>query len=160
MLKIYYVILVLCLSSILFGQDMKVEEVKIDNGPNLILISDNKTEYVGISLFVKLNENTSGLAHLGEHLVFGTNSKLSAGELDIISETLGTTIDAYTNYDFSVYKTIVKSSNVEDILKNLSYALLTPMCNEKEIELEKQIIDDEFSSNKYVSFDYVRNLLL
>ena len=157
-MKKILIIILIFFSVVLFGEEFNISESNLPGSPNVVFI-DTKGEYVSLSLFVKFGENQPGLAHLCEHLAFGTNSKMKNGDLDYICESMGATCDAYTNYDYSVYKIVVKRNYLPQILENLSYALLTPTPRENELKIEKKIIKDELSGREGVTFDFVRYTL-
>lgn len=142
-----------------FAQDLIISEKKVENGPNIVFIKGIQSDYVSLCVFVSLNEDTPGLAHLAEHMVFASNDKMKSGEFDRLCESLGSTCDAYTNYDFSVYKIITKKDNLPLVLDYMSKALLQEAPTQTELDLEKSIIKDEYSRKLSMGFDYIKNKL-
>lgn len=159
MKKVFFLIIILMLSISVFSQELIISEKKIENGPNIVFIKGTQSEYVSLCVFVALNEDTPGIGHLAEHIVFASNEKMKAGEFDRLCESLGSTCDAYTNYDYSVYKIIIKKDHLPLIIEYLSNALLQENPTEQELSLEKSIIKDEFSRKLSIGFDYIKNKL-
>lgn len=145
---------VICTCS--FCQELHLSEVRIKDGPSVIYINGDNSDYVGLSLFVKFSADIPGLAHLAEHMAFASNSKMKSGDLDFIFENMGATCDAYTNYDYSVYKTVVNKIYLPQVLETLSYALFSPCPTQKELDIEKSIIKDEFAGREILGFDNIR----
>lgn len=155
-MKFYITVVLFVLCASLFGQELHLSEERIKDGPSVIYISDEKSDYVGLSVFIKFSADVPGLAHLAEHMAFGSNSKMKSGDLDFIFENMGATCDAYTNYDYSVYKTVVNKIYLPQVLETLSYALLSPRPTQEELDTEKSIIKDEFAGREILGFDSIR----
>ena len=161
--KIILVLYIILISTIIYGQKLdlynNVHEEIITQGPGILFIDSPKTDYVSLSVFIKLTEAPPGLAHLAEHLVFASNPKLNSGDFDKICEKYGCTCDAYTNYDYSVYKLVVKVEFLPIILEYLSYVLLYHEVKDSELYLEKSIIKDEYWGRRSVPFNNIRYML-
>ena len=121
MKKLFLVLILFLIIVILYSQDLS--NVEIFNGPNVMFIDSDENEYVSLSVFVKLGNVYPGIAHLAEHLIFASNSKMKGGDFDFLCEKIGATCDAYTNYDYSVYKIIVKNTYLTEIIKLLSFVI-------------------------------------
>ncbi|MBQ7257313.1 MAG: insulinase family protein [Abditibacteriota bacterium] len=159
MKNIFIVIFLVIISAFTYSQEFSVKEEVIPDGPKVLFLSGLQGDYVSLSVFVKLGEGLPGIAHLGEHLIFASNSKMKAGEFDKICESFGASCDAYTNYDYSAYKLVVKKEFLPKILEYMSYVLLTPQVTEEELSLEKSIIYDEYIGKVSAPFTNIRFML-
>ena len=159
MKNILIIIILIFVSSFVYCQDLNVYEEIIKDGPRVLFIKGSGGDYVSLSVFAGIGENKPGLAHLCEHLAFASNSKMKGGDFDRFCESLGTTCDAYTNYDYSVYKLIVRKEYLPQILENLSYCLLSNQVREEEFELEKSIINDEYMGKSSDAMTNIRFML-
>lgn len=133
---------------------MEDSEVKVEplfNGSTLIY--QKGENFPSFSLFILIpagsiyeSENTNGYSHFIEHLVFKGTQKRNSKQISIEVEGIGCDINAFTSSEYTGYyirgrdKSFEKASDVLlDIVQN-------PIFPEDEIEKEKNVVIEEFSS--------------
>ena len=162
MKKIFTIIILIALANIVCSQTITVEEIKEPNIPTIIKINRDNSNFICFNIFIK-NNNTEkpvdGIAHFVEHMLFGSSKNLQLGELDQEIETLGSSADAFTSYDFTVIRVTIRKENLDAAVRLLAETVNGPIFNENEIEIEKKIIADEFSRKEYLGFDFIKNKL-
>ena len=85
-----------------------------------------------------------GIAHFLEHVNFNIDDNLTAHE---IFEKLGSSINAFTTFDFTSYE-VFASSDFEENLNNLLDYVQKPYFTDKLVEKEKGIIVEEVKMGK------------
>src|SRR5437899_11498116 len=99
---------VVCLASAAFGQEVKFEKYKLDNGMTVILHEDHSLPVVTINTWCHVgakeeSEHRSGFAHLFEHLMFMGTDRVPNGQFDQIMESGGGANNASTAFDRTNY---------------------------------------------------------
>ncbi|KAI3817329.1 hypothetical protein L1987_11119 [Smallanthus sonchifolius] len=89
-------------------------------------------------------EETNGVAHFLEHMVFRGTSKRSGSDLDEEMENIGGELSGHTSRDKSLYIAKVMAGDVPKALDILSDMLQNSTFDEKLIKDERNTIMDEF----------------
>ncbi len=129
------------------------ESVVLENGLTVIAAPDHSAPVVTICIAVKTGAvcqtpETCGLAHFYEHMFFKGNALLPdqtaygrrSNELGIVRN--GTTSDEVVKY----YVTL-PSDRLAEGLEFMYYAIATPLFDESEMEIERQVILNEYQRN-------------
>ena len=123
---------------------------KLENGLELFVMENDSAPLVYIEIAVKAGAVTqtpenAGLFHLYEHMMFKGNAKYANQKEAYaalnkmgVSEWNGTTSIDRVNYFFTVPSGLLK-----DGLEYWSYAIRTPLLDEKELENEKSVVLSE-----------------
>lgn len=137
----------------IWAQKIQVEGLyryKLDNGLELFVMENDSAPLCYIEIAVRCGAVTqtpenAGLFHLYEHMMFKGNAKYSNQKEAYdalnkmgISSWNGTTGIDRVNYYFTIPSTLVR-----DGLEYWSYAIRTPLMDEKELENEKQVVLSE-----------------
>ncbi|KMW60833.1 peptidase, M16 family [Candidatus Rhodobacter oscarellae] len=85
----------------------------------------------------------AGLAHLLEHVLFRGTTSLPGPKLRATIEHLGGHINGQTFQDRTAYTGTVILENLPDTVSLLADMVMNPTLLEDDIDLEKQIVDDE-----------------
>ncbi|MBI5831344.1 MAG: insulinase family protein [Armatimonadetes bacterium] len=96
-----------------------------------------------------------GIAHFLEHMVFKGSRRYDTLGLARAFETLGGTMDAYTTHETTVYSVQVLPEHVGAGLELLSELLVYPTLSSDDIELEKQVVDEEIQESEDSPSDIV-----
>ena len=127
---------------------------KLDNGLELFVLENHAAPLAYIEIAVRgggiaQTEDTAGLFHFYEHMMFKGNSKfrtaseVSSAYLDLgVPSWNGSTGAEYVNYYFTV-----PSDKVREGLEFWSYAIREPNLDPKEIETEKGVVISEITGD-------------
>jgi predicted Zn-dependent peptidase len=91
-----------------FGQDIKVEKYKLENGMTVILREDHALPVGAINIWYRVGAKDeppgrSGFAHLYEHLMFMGTQRVPGNSFDTIMEAAGGANNASTSLDRTNY---------------------------------------------------------
>lgn len=141
-------LLVLAACSRTLSLPMNASVTTLPNGLTLVMQEDHAAELVGIDIWVKAGSRfetpeKNGVSHFIEHLLFGVTEKRKAGDMDREMESLGATLDAHTNRDYTHFGTTISSRFLPKALDVLSDAILNPQFPEAGIQNERMVILDE-----------------
>lgn len=84
-----------------------------------------------------------GLAHLLEHMVFKGTTTRSARDLAFSLESLGGSLDAYTEREFTSYQARVLDRHLETAVDVVGDLVFHPKLAEADLALERQVILEE-----------------
>lgn len=124
---------------------------RLPNGLQLIVEHDPNAPLVAIEVWVQAGvacetPETSGVAHLLEHLIFKGTVKDPPGTLDEVCESAGGVLTAHTERDWVRYSVSVLSEHWRRPLQTLLEHLRRPLLPPDELEKERQIIlRDEYA---------------
>ncbi|WP_439642156.1 M16 family metallopeptidase [Gemmatimonas sp.] len=86
-----------------------------------------------------------GVSHLLEHMVFkGTRSR-TAQEIALSLETLGGSLDAYTEREHTSYQARVLDEHLPDAAHVIGELIFHPLLREEDLALERKVILEEIS---------------
>jgi predicted Zn-dependent peptidase len=134
----------------------------LDNGLRVLIHEDRSTPLTAINLLYNVGSRdedpeSTGLAHLFEHLMFGGTVKIP--EFDKQLQLAGGENNAFTNSDLTDYYITLPSENIEtglwlesDRMKNLDLS-------RKNLETQKKIVTEEFYQ-RYLNQPYGDAMLL
>lgn len=125
---------------------------KLPNGLTIALFPNkSKVIYCGVAIKVGSRqdpEGLHGLAHLAEHMIFkGTKHRKSWHILNRM-ESVGGELNAFTSKEETFVYTIAPRSEVRRSLELLSDIVLNATFPERELEKEKDVIEDEINLYK------------
>jgi len=149
---------------------MKYPEIKLNTLSNEIPIySVRYTEYAKFSIYFFVNvgsvfedKSVLGLSHFLEHMTFKKTSKFkSAIQLASYLEKYGITFNAYTNkvktcYYFKGPSTLKNLERICDVAKEMLFHM---EIKDKDLEIERNIIRQEYNSGKDDITDIFYNLM-
>jgi predicted Zn-dependent peptidase len=124
------------------------EEFELSNGLKVIMSRITKIPMVAVNTTFRVGskdeeDEKSGLAHLLEHLMFGSSPYIINGEFDEILNSRGGECNAYTLCDSTSYYIVLPSSNLETALWLDSNRFFDICINEKSLEKQKEVIFEE-----------------
>ncbi|MBI2842709.1 MAG: insulinase family protein [Armatimonadetes bacterium] len=127
-----------------------VTATALDNGLKVIVQEDHSTDLVAVDIWVRagsVNEtdDTNGVSHFIEHLLFRATDKRGPGEIDMEIESLGASAEAKTSRDWAHVYTVVAGRYLEKALDILSDAIVHPAFRLEDVSHERQVIQDEIA---------------
>ncbi len=125
------------------------EEKEFENGFKVVVKRDPKLPLVSFQMWVKAGslyeeEREAGITHMIEHMIFKGTERHPKGEIAKKIEAIGGHINAFTSFDHTVYHLEVPKTGAKDALEILLDAILKPQFDQKELELERDVILEEY----------------
>ena len=149
------VILLSTLAVSSWGQANKIEftEFTLDNGLHVILQPDNTTPNIIVSIMYHVGSKNempdrTGFAHFFEHLMFEGTKNIPRGMFSRYVEESGGTLNAGTNFDYTVYYVMLPSNQLELGLWLESERLLHPKVDSVGIATQKGVVTEEMKQTR------------
>ena len=125
----------------------------LDNGLQVVLLEDHSAPVVALQTWVRFGSAdeepaVAGIAHVFEHMLFKGTDRFPNGEIAALIEGAGGTVNAWTNYDETVYHVTLSSRFWETGFDVLSDAVLHSFFDPTELEREKEVVLEEFRRSK------------
>ena len=122
----------------------------LSNGLTLLVHKDNSTPIVAVNILYKVgsrNESPdkTGFAHLFEHLMFGGSVNISSFDQPL--EKAGGENNAFTNSDITNYYITLPKENIETAFWLESDRMLDLGFAEKSLEVQRQVVIEEFKQS-------------
>lgn len=122
----------------------------LDNGLTVIVHRDRQTPMVAVNVLYKVgsrdeNPDRTGFAHLFEHLMFG--GSINIPKYDEPLQQAGGENNAFTNNDFTNYYLTVPANNLETAFWLESDRMLSLAFTEKSLDIQRQVVIEEFKQN-------------
>ena len=126
----------------------RVEEFSLDNGLDVILIKDNRSNNVVSSIWYRVgssyeNEGITGISHLLEHMMFKGTEKFSAGEFSSAIKKIGGTENAFTGRDFTGYYQKVNKEFLSMCLKYEADRMTNLQLTNDDLTSEREVVKEE-----------------
>ncbi len=126
------------------------ERFKLKNGLTVLVQHDNTTPIVAMNILYKVGSrdeqsNKTGFAHLFEHLMFG--GSINIPKYDTPLEIAGGENNAFTNNDFTNYYLTIPKNNLEVAFWIESDRMLSLAFNPNSLEVQRQVVIEEFKQN-------------
>jgi len=136
---------------------------KLKNGLTIIH-EPRKTDSVAIEINIKtgsINETnqTNGISHFIEHLVFKHTKNRTQKQLSSAIEDVGGTLNAFTDNERTAFHAQVLKKHFNTALEILSDIVLNPLFLEKDIEQERKVILREMNMYEDTPMIYQQVLL-
>jgi predicted Zn-dependent peptidase len=126
------------------------EKFTLENGLKVIVHKDESTPIVAFNLLYNIgakdeNENHTGFAHLFEHLMFG--GSINIPNFDEPLQQVGGDNNAFTSNDITNYYITVPKNNLETAFWLESDRMLSLAFTEKNLEVQRRVVVEEFKQN-------------
>jgi zinc protease len=126
------------------------EKFELENGLRVIVHQDKATPIVAFNLLYDVgardeDENQTGFAHLFEHLMFG--GSVNIPNFDEPLQNVGGDNNAFTSNDITNYYITVPKENLETAFWLDSDRMLSLAFTEKSLEVQRQVVIEEFKQN-------------
>lgn len=126
------------------------QKFELDNGLKVIVHKDKSTPIVAFNLLYDVgardeDPSRTGFAHLFEHLMFGGSVNIS--NYDEIVEKAGGQNNAFTSNDITNYYITLPKENLEQAFRLESDRMLGLAFTSKSLEVQRQVVIEEFKQN-------------
>ena len=126
------------------------QKFELDNGLKVIVHKDKSTPIVAFNLLYDVgardeDPSRTGFAHLFEHLMFGGSVNIS--NYDEIVEKAGGQNNAFTSNDITNYYITLPKENLEQAFRLESDRMLGLAFTPKSLEVQRQVVIEEFKQN-------------
>ena len=143
-------------------------KMTLRNGLRVILLESHAAPVVSLNLWANVGsvnetDDEAGICHLIEHMIFKGTGRRPVGEIAREVEAAGGDMNAYTNFDETVFYINMASKRMEIGLDILADAASDPTFNEIELTREKEVVVEEISRSddnpsQMVSLDLFRKV--
>ncbi len=126
------------------------EKFTLDNGLTVLVHQDKTTPVVAMNIIYKVgsrdeNPDKTGFAHLFEHLMFG--GSVNIPKYDEPLQIAGGENNAFTNSDYTNYYLTIPKNNLEIAFWLESDRMLNLAFTPKSLEVQRQVVIEEFKQN-------------
>ena len=129
---------------------IKYDKFTLDNGLRVIVHQDQSTPIVAFNLVYNVgakdeSPEQTGFAHLFEHLMFGGSVNIPSYDEPL--ERVGGSNNAWTNNDITNYYETLPKENLETAFWLESDRMLSLAFTDKSLEVQRQVVIEEFKQN-------------
>ncbi|MEA3446264.1 MAG: pitrilysin family protein [Bacteroidota bacterium] len=122
----------------------------LSNGLRIIIHQDKNTPLAAINLLYDVgardeDPNKTGFAHLFEHLMFGGSANIPVYDRPL--QKVGGENNAFTNNDITNYYITLPAENIETAFWLESDRMLSLAFSEKSLEVQRNVVIEEFKQN-------------
>jgi zinc protease len=133
-------------TTIFFGPEDK--QLMLDNGLVVLLKKSPELPVVSVQVWVKTGsiyetEQTNGISHFLEHLVFKGTEKYLVNQISKKIESYGGIINAGTSKEYTVYFVDIPKEGIEDAFDVISQLVFHATFPEDELEKERLVVIEE-----------------
>ncbi len=128
----------------------KVESDKLDNGLEIIVIPDHRSDVVTHMLWYKVGSadeprGKSGIAHFFEHLMFRGTKNIAPGAFSKTVARLGGQDNAFTSYDYTAYFQRIHRDKLPTMMEMEAERMRALIINPDIVAIERDVILEERS---------------
>lgn len=139
---------IILMPNIINAKQLTIENFKLNNGLEVILIPNNRAPVIYHGLWYKVGSADSptrktGLAHFVEHLMFKGTSKYPKDSFKLIINKLGGTPYAGTNWDYTTYSITIAKEYIETVMELEADRMLNLAFNQNDVTKELQVVLQE-----------------
>ena len=133
----------------LFRQDEgQTTKVVLKNGLTAIVREEHAVSLASITTHIKAGyfneeDRMSGISHVVEHMLFKGTAQRPAGEIARQTRALGGVLNGYTDYDRTVFSTVIPAANTLPALEIQADALRHPSFDPDELKREIEVVLQE-----------------
>lgn len=125
----------------------------LPNGMTVVLQEVHTRPLVSVNLFVRVggcqdSDFKDGMAHFYEHVFFRGTPTRSGMEMKRDLEALGGQANGETNKDFTRFYVDLPSIHAQEAIEILGDALMHPAFNPKDIDQEREVVQNEVGLNQ------------
>lgn len=126
---------------------MQYRQQQLDNGLTLLAECNDQAHFAAYGFFVRTGARDedlqlNGVSHFLEHMVFKGSHRRSADEVNILLDELGSSSNARTSEESTIYHAAVLPEYQTPLIDVLA-DLLQPALRESDFETEKKVIIEE-----------------
>ncbi len=141
---------------------MRIYNFTSNNGLKVIYEHNDSFKSISFGIWVLSgstieSEETNGISHFIEHMVFKGSREFSREKISKKIEEFGGTVDAYTTKEYTAYYGKVSVEDFKDAFYLLSSMIKEPLFSEHDIENEKKVVIEEINEEEDSVFDVLVN---
>ncbi|MBM3187044.1 MAG: insulinase family protein, partial [Bacteroidetes bacterium] len=141
---------------------IQFDRFELENGLKVIFHKDVSTPMAVVNVLYDVgardeSEEQTGFAHLFEHLMFG--GSINIPEFDTELQKAGGDNNAFTSNDITNYYETLPANNLDTALWLESDRMLSLAFTEKSLEVQRQVVIEEFKQ-RYLNQPYGDDWLL
>jgi zinc protease len=140
---------------------------KLPNGLTVLIKEDNSSPVVAINVWINVGsvhetEETGGLAHFQEHMVFKGTEKYGVGEIANLIKASGGDLNAGTSYSYTMYYVVLPAPAFSLGLSVQADAMMHSTFDPGEFQKERIVVLDEarMYDDQPEAFTFYRNMEL
>jgi zinc protease len=127
---------------------LTIETHTLDNGLQVVLAQDTSRPVVNVQVWYRVGskderKGRTGFAHLFEHMMFRGSANVGPEEHMRYVREAGGTVNAYTNFDRTVYWETVPSNHLERVLWLEADRMASLVVNEENFKKEREVVKEE-----------------
>lgn len=127
---------------------MSFQKTELSNGLKIVTETVPSVRSVSIGFWIGIGsrdekENISGISHFLEHMLFKGTEKRTARDIVSSFEALGGDVNAQTSREYTVYYARILDQHLPQALEILSDILKNSLLEEKELNLEREVVLEE-----------------
>jgi zinc protease len=125
-----------------------IEAHMLENGLQVVLAPDTSRPVVNVQVWYRVGSKDerrgrTGFAHLFEHMMFRGSKNVGPEEHMRYIREVGGTVNAYTNFDRTVYWQTVPSNHLERVLWLEADRMDSLVVNEENFKKEREVVKEE-----------------
>lgn len=129
-----------------------IKEYQLNNGIKVLLKQNHTIPLVTFSVWYKVgsrneNDNTRGLAHFLEHMMFKGTKKHKKGEISELIQLYGGIFNAFTSTEGTAYYETISPKYLEKVIEIESDRMKNSLLNEDELNLERTVVLSELEGD-------------
>jgi zinc protease len=127
---------------------LKTESHTLDNGLQIVLAQDTSRPVVNVQVWYRVGskderKGRTGFAHLFEHMMFRGSANVGPEEHMRYVREAGGSVNAYTNFDRTVYWETVPSNHLERVLWLEADRMASLVVNDENFKKEREVVKEE-----------------
>lgn len=126
------------------------EKITFENGFRLLLSEDSRAKSCSMGVWVGSgscyeSDDTAGISHFIEHMVFKGSALYSSEDIASISDRMGGELNAYTDKECTCFYTRVLSADAPAAFELIADMVTSPRLDADDLELEKGVVCEEIA---------------
>ena len=126
------------------------EKITFENGFRLLLSEDSRAKSCSMGVWVGSgscyeSDDTAGISHFIEHMVFKGSTLYSSEDIASISDRMGGELNAYTDKECTCFYTRVLSADAPAAFELIADMVTSPRLDADDLELEKGVVCEEIA---------------
>ena len=126
------------------------EKITFENGFRLLLSEDGRAKSCSMGVWVGSgscyeSDDTAGISHFIEHMVFKGSALYSSEDIASISDRMGGELNAYTDKECTCFYTRVLSADAPAAFELIADMVTSPRLDSSDLELEKGVVCEEIA---------------
>lgn len=141
-----------------------IKKYTLDNGLRIMTEKLDYVKSVSFGIWVKVgsvneNDNTNGMSHFIEHMLFKGTSNRSANQIAEDTDNIGGQMNAFTSKDCTCFYVKVLDENLDEAVDILSDMFFNSTFEKEEIEKEISVVTEEIKMYEDSPEDVVHDKL-